>query len=484
MKRVADHGALRESWFKPREPAERRVGEQAQSPPASRRAVEILGDPRALAGAIGNRAMTRLARRGSITPGRRFRSGAAGLATHSPTVASRAQSLTGLALGLQVTVGNRATGQALRRPIAGSRRVQRRITDTTVPDKLSDADREAAIRARERIEGERRAALRAEIAAIPFSQVRELWASRRDDFLRVAGDPENRLDGRQMFQIWLRYWMDQEQAAHAALKAIDGETRARDPLGYVDKRWYFDHGKTAIFGPDYERASQRLNTVQYLISEIRAVYDWLDTWVSVAGHRVTFRRVNEKALEIVKAKEWFREWMAPFILLALDPAFLLGGGGSRKLGNVKEPGVAKPAAGEAEGALKEGAPTAGAAAAAAAAPKLQRPQAGVSELRRMRQNHREWITWRTDDLAVAREGAIEPRGQVNPFVTDEICFIDGLEGKAYGAEGKGTYHVSVRKADVRSLRPAEGAAGEWRSTEPLPPDKGVYYTHADYEAAK
>ncbi len=54
--------------------------------------------------------------------------------------------------------------------------------------------------------------------------------------------------------------------------------------------------------------------------------NWLEIWVDVADHRVTFEQVNEKAIEIAKEQAWFQEWMAPIIYAALGAATTIGTG--------------------------------------------------------------------------------------------------------------------------------------------------------------
>ena len=56
--------------------------------------------------------------------------------------------------------------------------------------------------------------------------------------------------------------------------------------------------------------------------------------------------------------------------------------------------------------------------------------------------------------------------------------MEGLEGVDYGP-----WHVSIRREEVFGLR-STSAAGEVRTSHPVPAGQGVYYHHGDYLAAK
>jgi peptidoglycan hydrolase-like protein with peptidoglycan-binding domain len=113
-----------------------------------------------------------------------------------------------------------------------------------------------------------------------------------------------------------------------------------------------------------------------------------------------------------------------------------------------------------------------------AVPRAGRPRLTVAQIRAL--NPYEYVTFRTRDEAVAREATLEPRGMANPLVKDDVCFQDGLEGLNYGE-----WHVSFKKGEVPGLREAGPSfPGEWRTAEPVAPDKGVWYHHDDWKAAK
>lgn len=113
-----------------------------------------------------------------------------------------------------------------------------------------------------------------------------------------------------------------------------------------------------------------------------------------------------------------------------------------------------------------------------AVPRAGRPRLTVAQIRGL--DPYEYVTFRTRDEAVAREATLSPQGQANALVKDDVCFQDGLEGLDYGP-----WHVSFKKGEVPGLRPAGPTfPGEWRTAHPVEPDKGVWYHHDDWKAAK
>jgi len=115
---------------------------------------------------------------------------------------------------------------------------------------------------------------------------------------------------------------------------------------------------------------------------------------------------------------------------------------------------------------------------AAVVPRSGRPRLTVAQIRAL--DPYEYVTFRTDDEAVAREATLEPRGRANRLVKDDVCFQDGLERLNYGP-----WHVAFKKGEVPGLRPARPSfPGEWRTAHPVEPDKGVWCHHDDWKAAK
>lgn len=211
-------------------------------------------------------------------------------------------------------------------------------------DLLTEKEAAALAAAEEKEQAE----LRQEIEAVKPMQVREQWAEKKDAFLTVATDPKNNLSGHQMYQIWLRLWMGRQAKAHADLEALENSLKAQakaqggDALAvfFANKTW-FDKGKRDALGPEYRAAVERRETIDFVISYLKDVHDWLEMWVDVGGHHVTLQRVNEKALEIARAKAWFQMYMAPiilgFIAVSAGPRGEPSGGVARAV--VEEPAV-------------------------------------------------------------------------------------------------------------------------------------------------
>jgi hypothetical protein len=132
----------------------------------------------------------------------------------------------------------------------------------------------------------------------------------------VASDPKNTLNSVQMYQLWMGYWVAEQNHAVEELKRLEGVLRAADLNAYVEKRMLFDKGKTDALGPAYESATRRLATCNF-ITELRDVRAWLETYVDGMHKTVTMQQVNQKALEIARAKAWFRTWMEPIILAVI-----------------------------------------------------------------------------------------------------------------------------------------------------------------------
>jgi hypothetical protein len=169
-------------------------------------------------------------------------------------------------------------------------------------------------------------ALREDIEKVSSEDVRAQWASRRDSFIKVASDPDNKLKALQMYQIWLHFWIDEQAVDVANFQVVEKKTRdSMDPVVYVDKRMDFDKGKRNALGAEFEAAADRKDAAAFLFSCVREVHDWLENYVDEMHKRVTMRQVNEKALEIARAKQMFQEIFAPVILGAIA----LGSSGSQ-----------------------------------------------------------------------------------------------------------------------------------------------------------
>ena len=145
------------------------------------------------------------------------------------------------------------------------------------------------------------------------NEIAQQWDQNKSVFIAAASAQDNTLGGHQLFQIWLRYWTDLHNAA------VDREKQVRTALWKADKVSYannidlFQNGKRDALGPEYQDAADRLDSYNYMLSGEERLLNWLEDWVDTAHHHLTFKQVNEKALEIAKAQAMFETWFAPII---------------------------------------------------------------------------------------------------------------------------------------------------------------------------
>ena len=107
-----------------------------------------------------------------------------------------------------------------------------------------------------------------------------------------------------------------------------------------------------------------------------------------------------------------------------------------------------------------------------------RPRLSATQLRQLKGEWRDWVVWRGRDLDVVQNQAIRPTGATNPMVTDQVSFVEGLEGIDYGPN-----FMAIRKADVPGIYQPPGIAPEWRAPGEIPQDKGFWYTEDDFYEA-
>jgi hypothetical protein len=196
-----------------------------------------------------------------------------------------------------------------------------------VPNAQDIVDKAAGARAKRRsgpgeepaLDGVLAGELRREIQAIPYAEIGSRWSQRRADFLTVANDPANSLSARQMFQIWMRAWIDRQAWTHEEYKRQDAAVRAADALGYLEKRPLFDAGKRGVFPPEFEQAADEKAAADYYLSYLDGVHDWLETYVDGMHKRVTIQQVNEKTVELIKAHEIHLTILAFVIAWASSP---------------------------------------------------------------------------------------------------------------------------------------------------------------------
>ncbi|MGW0950058.1 eCIS core domain-containing protein [Streptomyces sp. NPDC002623] len=162
--------------------------------------------------------------------------------------------------------------------------------------------------------------LRSTIQAIPADQVRANWAARRQDFIAVAGDPGNSLNSGQIYQIWLRYWMDEHAQARREYRDRDDALRKADMQSYVEKRPKFDAGVRDLYPREYEAAADRLAAAEYYSSYLVGIHDWLQVHVDGMRRHVTLEQVNRKAVELIRARGLREAILAVVIAMAGVPA--------------------------------------------------------------------------------------------------------------------------------------------------------------------
>ncbi|WP_033287841.1 hypothetical protein [Amycolatopsis jejuensis] len=144
--------------------------------------------------------------------------------------------------------------------------------------------------------------LRATIGAVPPRDIGPSWSGRKQEFLVAAADPTNTLSSAQLYQIWLRYWKDEQAAARAAFKPIEDAEAKRDVVGYVDKLHMFKAGRRGILSPAYEAASDRVTAADYYTSDLADVLGWLEAQVDISHRPVTLEQVNRQVVELIKQR--------------------------------------------------------------------------------------------------------------------------------------------------------------------------------------
>jgi hypothetical protein len=129
----------------------------------------------------------------------------------------------------------------------------------------------------------------------------------------VKGAQDDTLGGHQLFQKWFQYWIGLLNAAADREKLVRTALGKADKVSYANNMDLFQNGKRDALGPDYQDAADRWDAANYMLSAQTRLLNWLEDWVDSAHHHVTFKQVNEKALEIAKAQARFETWFAPII---------------------------------------------------------------------------------------------------------------------------------------------------------------------------
>ncbi len=107
-----------------------------------------------------------------------------------------------------------------------------------------------------------------------------------------------------------------------------------------------------------------------------------------------------------------------------------------------------------------------------------RPHATPQQLREMIADSGEYYTHRTPDGDVAANQTIVPKGQTNPMAPEGVYVARGVKGVAYGE-----YGVAIKGAKF-PIRDVPTRAEEFIVNGEIPANEGVWYTAAEYAAAK
>ncbi|MGB8702288.1 MAG: DUF4157 domain-containing protein [Thermosynechococcaceae cyanobacterium] len=209
------------------------------------------------------------------------------------------------------------------------------------PQKLSLVVDAGALQSDDEKASQAAAVARNEAEVVPWRDVRASWADKRGSFISAASDPANKLDAHQIYQIWLRVWMEKQARANADFDAIDKQMRsAPNKAELINKMSWFKYGKRKGLGEDFQPyidASDHKDAVNFLFGNLREVLDWLENYVDIMKNHVTLEQVNAKALEIARDKANFQQYFAPIILGVIGMTRVGGGGVPREMKGVTEP---------------------------------------------------------------------------------------------------------------------------------------------------
>jgi hypothetical protein len=156
-----------------------------------------------------------------------------------------------------------------------------------------------------------------EIEAVPATDIGRQWKAKRGKFLAVAYDSKNNLNGNQLFQIWLQFWMEQLSKALADEKAARTKVWSRDNVEYANNMNLFQLGKRDALGPEYQEAADRVDAARSHLSCAVELQNWLETRVDVAHDHLTLVKIEYKALEIAKGQAQFQKWIEPVLFAIL-----------------------------------------------------------------------------------------------------------------------------------------------------------------------
>jgi hypothetical protein len=153
-----------------------------------------------------------------------------------------------------------------------------------------------------------------DVQSLSANEIAKQWAQNRKALVAAAAAPDNSLGGHQLFQIWFHFWIDQLNTAADRKAQVGKALWKADRASYANNMDLFQNGKRDALGPDYQDAADRYDGANFMLSGQMRLLNWLEDWVDTGHHRLTFKAVNDKGLEIAKAQANFEEWVAPILL--------------------------------------------------------------------------------------------------------------------------------------------------------------------------
>lgn len=313
--------------------------------------------------------------------------------------------------------------------------------------------------------------VRSSVHEVPAGQIRAQWPGKKQEFVAAACDPSNQLNAHQLYQIWLRYWMDEQAVAHAVFEPLDHAIRTSD-LTYLERRHKFDAGVRGVFSAEYEAAAEEKAATDYYTSNLIGVLDWLEISVDGMHKHLTLEQINDHTVALIKSRESHLETVGMMIAIASVP---------RTRGVTPHPAE----------------PKAGIAAEVPAAPGTARARVTTPELHRMMSVKDRYYIFRTDNADVAANQQIRFVGKNTPRKpskadewTETRVSIIRLEAVGKGGPSYGAHGVIIDGNDIHiypaPVTPGEMPLGtvegiEFRCDD-IPVDKGRYVTQEDLDA--
>ncbi|WP_394836098.1 DUF4157 domain-containing protein [Pendulispora rubella] len=154
---------------------------------------------------------------------------------------------------------------------------------------------------------------RAQVQALQPQEIAGRWVTEKEKLVHVAADASNRLSAKQMYIIWLLHSKEEWSAAGEEVRRIESALRKADEVAFANKKMLFEQGaRRDILGPEYEKARNRLATVDAQLSDLESVMAWLEARAVLDQH-VTLAQVEAEASEHAKASAMYRRFAGPFV---------------------------------------------------------------------------------------------------------------------------------------------------------------------------